>query len=211
MHVTLVFPRATAAMVREHALGTVLAIDAGAEACLAAGIVPEAVVGDMDSVRPETLAELERRGARIERHPAAKRDTDAALALGTSQARGAAGILFLGAGGGRADHALANVHLLAEAALSATARAIDDDAETWIVTPERPLDLSLPPGAIVSAIPFDAVVEGVTYEGLAYPLEGALMRAGDPYGVSNVVLAGPRVRVSVTKGRLLVMRPLSLL
>ena len=203
----LVFPRATAELVRRHVPrdARVFAVDAGAEACLAAERSPWAVVGDMDSVRAEILAECEKRGARIERHPTDKRDTDAALALGLARDRDE--ILFVGAGGGRADHALANLHLLASAATWASARAVDEDAETWVVTPDRPLELRLPVGTIVSAIPFDARVEGVTYEGLAYPLADAVLAAGDPYGVSNVASA-PAQQVRVARGRLFVIRPL---
>ncbi|HUR67993.1 MAG TPA: thiamine diphosphokinase [Candidatus Thermoplasmatota archaeon] len=207
MHGVLVFPRATAALVAAHVPrdAKLVAVDGGAEACLDAGIVPALVVGDMDSVSQATLAALVARGARVERHPSAKRDTDAALAL--AHMKDCDDVLFLGAGGGRADHALANLHLLAEVALRADARAIDEDAETWIATPARPLTLHLPSGALVSMIPFDAEVRGIAYEGLRYPLHDATMRAGDPYGVSNEAVA-PMQRISVSAGRLIVMRPL---
>ncbi|HET6405729.1 MAG TPA: thiamine diphosphokinase [Candidatus Thermoplasmatota archaeon] len=203
----LVFPRASAELVRRHVApgARVIAVDAGADACLAAGVAPWALVGDMDSVSEATLAACERAGARIERHPAQKRDTDAALALGL--ARDAERILFVGAGGGRADHALANLHLLASAAAWADARAVDEDAHTWVVTPQRPLTLALPVGTTLSALPFDERVEGVTYEGLAYPLDEATFTAGDPYGVSNVASA-PAQRIRVRRGRLFVIRPL---
>lgn len=204
----LVFPRATPALLKaavSHG-DKVVAVDGGADVCAAAGIVPALVVGDMDSVAPATLTQLESRGARIERHASAKRDTDAALALLHVQDEDE--VVFVGAGGGRADHALANLHLLAELSRRARVRAVDVDGETWVVTPDRPLELSLPLGAIFSAIPFDPLVAGVTYEGLAYPLEGAQMRAGDPYGLSNVVVA-PLQRVAVSAGRLFVMRPLA--
>lgn len=204
MLAVLVFPRATAALVRGHAgaPAKVIAIDAGAEACLAADVVPALVVGDMDSVRPETLATLEARGALVERHPEAKRDTDAAIAL--LHAKDAEEVLFVGAAGGRPDHALANLHLLAEAATWARARAVDEEARTWVVTPREPLDLTLAEGTTLSAVPFDAEVTGITYDGLRYPLRDATMRAGDPYGVSNVASA-PTQHIRVTRGRLLVM------
>jgi len=205
----LVFPRASEALVRTHidARGSrIVAVDGGAEACLAAGIVPHVVVGDMDSVRPETLRACEARGARVERHPSAKRDTDAALAL--AHLEGCDAALFVGAGGGRPDHALGNLHLLATASLRWPARAVDQDAETWIVTSDRPLTLHLPQGTLLSAIPFDAIVEGITYEGLEYPLTDATMRAGDPYGLSNVAAASAQ-RIRVASGRLVVMRPLA--
>lgn len=202
----LVFPRATAALVRANAPpeAKVVAIDAGAEACLAADVTPALVVGDMDSVRPETLRASIERGARLERHPSAKRDTDAALAL--AHVKDCDEILFLGAGGGRADHALANLHLLAEASRWAAARGVDADARTWMVTPDRPLELRLTPGTTLSALPVDPVVEGITYEGLEYPLTDATMRAGDPYGISNVASADTQ-RIRVSRGRLLVIQP----
>lgn len=202
----LVFPRATAALVRAHraAGAKLVAIDGGAEACLAADATPDLVVGDMDSVRPETLRAFVERGARLERHPSAKRDTDAALAL--ARLKDCDEILFLGAGGGRLDHALANLHLLAEASRWAAARAVEEETLTWVVTPERPLDLRLPPGTTLSALPFDPVVEGITYDGLEYPLVDATMRAGDPYGISNVASADTQ-RIRVTRGRLLVIQP----
>ena len=202
----LVFPPATAQLVEAHVPSgaRVIAVDAGAEACLHAGVVPEAIVGDMDSVRALTLEALHGQGARIVRHPAQKRDTDGALAL--QEARDADEILFLGAGGGRADHAYANLHLLWAAAGRARVRAVDEDARGWVATPRAPVELDLAPGTVVSALPLLEGCEGVTYEGLRYGLDGASMRIGDPYGMSNVAHA-PRQTIRVSKGALLVIVP----
>ena len=202
----LVFPGATPALVRAHvpAGATVVGVDAGADALVAAGVAPDVVVGDMDSVAPATLAALREGGARLELHPPEKRDTDGALAL--RHLRGHDEVLFLGAGGGRLDHALANLQLLLAASAWARARAVDEDARVWVVTPERPLELALPEGTLVSALPFDTRVEGVSYEGLTYPLADATMEVGDPYGVSNLARAPPQ-RIRVRSGRLLVVVP----
>lgn len=202
----LVFPRATPDLVRAHVRpgATVIAVDAGADALHAAGVTPDLVVGDMDSVRPDTLEALRAAGVAIEHHPTAKRDTDAALAL--RRLRDHDEILFLGPGGGRLDHALANLHLLAQASTWARARSIDIDARVWVATPERPLELDLVRGTLVSILPLDAVCEGITYESLDYRLDGARMDVGDPYGVSNVAGAPPQ-RVSVARGRLFVIVP----
>lgn len=199
------FPAATADLVRRHVPpgARVLAVDAGAEACLAAGVVPEAIVGDMDSVRAATLAALEARGARVLRHPAAKRDTDGALALGLAADDH---VVFLGAGGGRPDHALANLHLLHAAARRARAEAIDADGRAWVATPERPVALDLPEGAVVSVLPLTERAEGVTYRSLRWLLDDGTMEMGDPYGMSNV--AGPPPQeVRVRRGALLVLAP----
>lgn len=202
----LVFPRASAQLVRANLPkdAYVVAIDAGAETLRALGVRPDLLVGDMDSVSPETLAALEAEGVRIERHPTAKRDTDAALAY--AHVQDAERVLFLGPGGGRADHALANLHLLVAA--DGKARAVDADARTWIVTPTRPLALDLPIGALLSILPFDQVATGIAYEGLAYPLHDATMHPGDPYGISNVA-AAPTQRIALRAGRLVVIQPLA--
>ncbi|MEA3201128.1 MAG: thiamine pyrophosphokinae [Thermoplasmata archaeon] len=206
MRAVLVFPRATAALVRAHVRpgDRVLAVDAGAEALREAGARPDRIVGDMDSVSAETLARFEAEGVPLERHPAQKDETDAALAL--AHAKGCDEVLFLGPGGGRPDHALANLHLLAAASAWARVRAADEDGDTYVVTPERELRLDLPEGALLSAIPFDARVEGITYDGLRYPLVEAMMVAGEPYGVSNLAGAPPQ-RIRVRKGRLIVIVP----
>lgn len=207
MTTLLVFPAATPGLLRAQARPgvRVIAVDAGAEACALAGVRPDLVVGDMDSISAATLAHLTREGVAIERHPNAKRETDGALAL--RHATGDDHIVFVGAGGGRADHAFANLHLLARAAASgARVRAEDADATTWVATPARPLSLELPKGALVSVLPFGGRAEGVTYEGLEWALADATMDVGDPYGVSNVA-TGPRQAIRVRTGTLLVIAP----
>lgn len=206
MVAALVFPHATAALVREFLPpgARVIAVDAGAEALRAAGVRPDLVVGDMDSISGATLAAFEAEGIRIERHPTSKRDSDGALAI--AHAKEEDEVLFLGPGGGRADHALANLHLLVRASASARARAIDADAFTWVATPERPLRLERPAGTTLSVLPFGGPAEGVTYSGLRYALKDAPMATGDPYGISNECLSPPQ-EIRLRKGILLVIEP----
>jgi len=203
--VALVFPPATAALVREFLPpgARVIAVDAGAEALRAAGVRPDLVVGDMDSISGATLAALEVEGVRVERHPTAKRDSDGALALAHAKDRE---VVFLGPGGGRADHSLANLHLLVRASAGANARAIDVDSFTWVVTPDRPLRLARPAGTTLSVLPFGGPAHGVTYSGLRYALNDASMGTGDPYGISNECLAPPQ-EIRVREGILLVIEP----
>lgn len=198
------FPPATPALVREaRSVGAkVIAVDAGAEACLGAGVVPTAIVGDMDSVRPATLTALEARGARVVRHPAKKRDTDGALALREVEGD----VVFVGAGGGRPDHAFASLHLMHHASRRGGVRGVDHDARSWVVTRERPLRLDLPEGATVSVIPLFEDCEGVTYRALEYPLDDATLTIGDPYGMSNRALAPPQ-EIRLRRGTLLVVAP----
>src|SRR5262245_60062395 len=97
---------------------TVVAADSGLHHAQELGWHVDVVVGDLDSVDPAALAAAEHRGATVERHPAAKDETDLELALLTARARGATRAVVLGVAGGRLDHFLANTLVLTADALA---------------------------------------------------------------------------------------------
>ena len=92
----------------------VIAADGGVDRALALGLHVDLAIGDFDSVTPAGLAAAEAAGARVERHPAAKDATDLELALDAAIALGPARIVVVGSGGGRLDHLLGSVLLLAD-------------------------------------------------------------------------------------------------
>ncbi len=91
----------------------VVAADSGALEAMRHGFSVDLVVGDLDSLPGEALGELVRNGAAVERHPPDKDATDLALAIGRAVARGATRVTVVGGHGGRLDHLLANVAVLA--------------------------------------------------------------------------------------------------
>ena len=92
----------------------VLAADRGLEAFHFAGLTPDMLIGDMDSVAPEVLARYEGKLAE-HRLSCIKDDTDGVDALDVAIRRKADRVTFLGALGGRLDNALANLMLLVRA------------------------------------------------------------------------------------------------
>ena len=96
---------------------TLICADGGARAALRFGLRPHHAIGDFDSVGEGELQQLEKLGTQLHRHPAAKNETDLELALmfaaQLSQADATREIIVLGAMGGRIDHQLANMMLLA--------------------------------------------------------------------------------------------------
>ena len=96
----------------------VIAADGGARKADRAGLRPQLVVGDGDSLGESGLAEVRAAGIPLEMVAAAKDESDLELALLAAVARGAVRLTILGAmGGPRFDHALANAWLLAHPAL----------------------------------------------------------------------------------------------
>lgn len=92
-----------------------IAADRGLEAFDAAGLEPDMLVGDMDSVSQNVLARYESRLSE-DRLNCIKNDTDCEYALNLAISRGATEIVLLGALGGRLDHALANLMMVVRAA-----------------------------------------------------------------------------------------------
>jgi thiamine pyrophosphokinase len=122
----------------------VVAADGGAALALAAGRVPEAVIGDFDSL-PE---ELRRRLPGDILHPLpGQDDTD----FGKAMARiDAPLVLGVGFGGGRVDHQLAAYHTLAR--MPHRPCVLIDRTEIICLAPPRLL-LPCAPGDIVSLFP----------------------------------------------------------
>jgi thiamine pyrophosphokinase len=182
---------------------TVIAADGGVDRAYALGLHVGVAIGDFDSVTAEGLARAEAEGARIERHPAAKDATDLELALDAAIALGPARILVVGSGGGRLDHLLGSVALLADERYAGTqVDALLGHSTVSVVRGSR--TLAGAEGDLVSLIPVHGAAEGVTTEGLAYPLRGETLPAGTSRGISNV-LSAPRARVTLERGCLLVV------
>ena len=182
----------------------VVAADKGLEHALSLGLEVTLAVGDFDSVSPEALAVAESSGVRIERYPEAKDATDLELALDAAAAMDPQRILVLAGDGGRLDHQLSALLLLAsEGYAGAEVDAFVGSAWIHVVRGSRRLQGD--PGALLSILPVGRA-EGVTTEGLAFPLQGETLDAGTSRGVSNV-FESDTARIVVERGVLLAVRP----
>jgi len=183
----------------------VLAADAGAEVALGLGVTVDVLVGDLDSINPESLAALERSGARIERYPQEKDATDLALALDEAMRLSPRRILVVGAAGGRLDHLFGELLLLgAEDYADVEIDALLGASTIHVVRRER--SLVGVPGELVSLQALHGPAIGVTTEGLVYPLCGETLPPGSSRGVSNV-FAAEEARIGLERGVVLAIRP----
>ncbi|HOI73950.1 MAG TPA: thiamine diphosphokinase [Syntrophales bacterium] len=182
----------------------ILCADGGASHARKLGLVPKAIIGDMDSLDDETARFFSTRGCRLLRHPPEKDETDTELALTEALGMNPDAVWIFGALGRRLDHTLANLSLLAcDAARGVDVRLLDPSCEAFLVRDMRILEGE--PGQTVSVFPLGEAAEGIDLEGFEYPLAGAEMRAGKPYGVSNRLIAS-RGSIRVRRGALLVIR-----
>lgn len=183
----------------------VIAADSGLEHAIAAGYVVDVVVGDLDSADPEAVAAAIAEGAVVERHAAAKEATDLELALAAARDRDCSRAVVVGGHGGRLDHFVANVLLLASPELSAlTIEARLADARVLVV--RDTVELRGSPGELCSLLAVGGAAHGVRTEGLEFPLRGETLYPGSTRGVSNEFVDDDAV-VSLDEGVLLVVLP----
>ena len=183
----------------------VVAADKGLEHALSLGLDVTLAVGDFDSASPEAVTVAESAGVRIERHPEEKDATDLELALDAAAALGPRRILVLAGEGGRLDHQLSTLLLLASDRYAPVeVDALVGPTRVHVVRGARTLEGT--PGELVSLLAVGGAAEGVTTEGLEYPLRGETLEAGTSRGISNV-FAADTAHVSVENGVLLALRP----
>jgi thiamine pyrophosphokinase len=185
----------------------VVAADSGLHQAELLGLRVDYVVGDLDSADPAAVERARAAGAVVERHPVDKDATDLELAFDLARDRGAVRITVVGGAGGRLDHFLANVALLASprfADLEIDARL--GDAYVVVVQGGRlPRVVTGTAGSLVTLLPVGGDASGITTIGLQYPLRGATLRPGTSRGVSNV-LVGEQASVALDQGTLLVIQ-----
>jgi thiamine pyrophosphokinase len=183
----------------------VVAADSGLDSALALGLDVTVATGDFDSASPDAVAAAEASGVRIERHPAAKDATDLELAMDAAAAMTPDRILVLAGRGGRLDHELAALLLLASDRYTGmNVDALVGDARVHVIHGER--ELAGWPGDLLTLVAVSGPAVGVTTEGLEYPLRGETLEPGSSRGVSNV-FEEETARVTVEQGVLLAIRP----
>lgn len=185
----------------------VVAADGGLDHALAAGMRPDALVGDLDSVSADGLAWATAH-ATVLTHPADKAATDTELAVAHALTADPSRLVLLAGAGDRLDHTIAALGSLGAPALDHL-----DVVEAWwgadrlyVATPDRPVVVYAGAGTTFSVLAMHGPAAGVTITGARWPLDDVELRPLVGWGVSNQVLTN-QVHVSVTTGVLTVIIP----
>lgn len=177
-----------------------LAADGGANHLARLGLRPTAVVGDLDSISPETRAWLGEDSV-IDRPDENRTDLDKALEYAFNELE-IRNLTVLAALGGRTDHDLGNLGLLARMALGE--RLIFEAADETVLAVTAEISLVAKPGEIWSFWTFDPTVR-VTVEGVRWPMRDADIAASNRPSISNEAVSD-HVRITATGGSVIVMR-----
>jgi thiamine pyrophosphokinase len=182
----------------------IAAADSGLLAAEAAGLRPDWVLGDMDSLGAAGLERLEAYPPeRVLRYEAAKDYTDTELALRLLYDKGCDETWLVGGGGGRLDHLLA-IRSLFERQRCPTRWLTAAEDVRFLEAPGE-LTVSGAAASLVSVFPLGQGPWDVESEGLRWPLAGLPWDRGF-FGISNT--ADRDFTVRAKKGRFLVILPL---
>lgn len=182
--------------------GRLVGVDGGSRHLRPLGVRPHLAVGDMDSIARDLLEDYRRAGVEMHLHPPRKDATDLELALELALTGGATRISILGGTGGRLDHTLGNLFLLARCLPAGIPACIMDEAQCVHLT-DRTLTLSGAVGDTLSLLPATPEACGVSLTGLEYPLRDATLTFGTSWGMSNVFTESTAT-VTLRSGRLFV-------
>lgn len=182
----------------------VICADGAVRHLRAVGVLPSYVVGDMDSIREEDLHWLHENHVPIKKYDTNKDYTDTELAIRHAFDDGARRITLTGALGGRIDHCMGNIYLLAFIhQLGCMGKIVEWDAEVMVVSSHITMEWNV--ADTVSLIPFTESVEGVCIKGFKYPLVNETLLLGHTRGLCNVVSEQIQ-SVTIERGKLLVIR-----
>ncbi len=179
----------------------VIAADGGSKHLWRLGHLPDAVIGDMDSLPQQSRQWLVDAGVPLIVAPVNKDETDLELALLHAVAHYDEEILIFAAFGGRLDQTLANILLLAHPALAERRIELLTPYErAWLVTAESEIRGEI--GDTVSFIPLGGEVLVRQTHGLQWTLKDEILAFGPARGVSNE-MTSQVAEVSVESGTLL--------
>jgi len=181
---------------------SIICADGGANYAYQLEIVPNCIIGDMDSIYPKVLEHYTRMEVPILKYPKRKDFTDTQLALGAADEKGADSITLIGSLGGRLDHTLSNLYCCMDMVQKGySIMHYHPDYQVYIVN--RCLELAGTAGDIVSVLALTDIAQGVTEIGFEYPLQEVVLESRNPYAVSNIMTDSTAV-IQVQEGMLAV-------
>lgn len=180
----------------------IIACDGGLRHCHALGILPNYIIGDLDSVEPWLLNQYP--NVPLIQFPIEKDQTDLELALAHACDLGVDTVIVLAGLGGRIDHQLGNVHALAETVTRGIRSEMWDERSRVGLIKDY-CRLHTGDGVLVTMLPLTTTVDGVRTIGLKYPLNEETLTVGSSLGVSNQI-TGAFAEVSLKAGLLIVIQ-----
>lgn len=178
-----------------------IAADGGYNYLNAMKLVPDVWIGDADSLEAEISLPDECRRIDL---PVEKDDTDMLAAVKIGLEKGCRQFHLYGGTGGRFDHTLANIKVMAYISEHGGTVYMFDNEGVLTVLENSSILFGASERGYISVFSMVDVSEGVSIHGLKYELENASLTGTSSIGVSNAFIPNRKSSISVRNGRLLI-------
>ncbi|TDX52321.1 thiamine diphosphokinase [Orenia marismortui] len=179
----------------------IICADGGAKHTYKLGLIPDLILGDLDSIPAEVFNYYQKKGVEFAKYPANKDKSDTQLVLEKLIGESYDEIILFAALGGRLDHTLANLYLLEHFnADYFNIKLISQYETVELITDEKQIVNKI--NKTVSFLPLTKEVKGVYLTGFKYKLVDAVFTRGDTLGLSNIIKSKV-AKVQISKGKML--------
>ena len=175
-----------------------LCADGGADTAKRYDLVPDYIIGDLDSISRESSAGVD--PTHIIRVDADNTGTDIQKVLRHAVALGISEAALLGFTGRRTDHLLWNLSVFKTFAEQIALRIVDEYCDLRLIGQRIRFRATI--GQKISLCPLNGPVDGITTTGLKFALQNESLVPGLRDGISNEVVADI-VEIEVERGDLL--------
>ena len=186
----------------------IIAADGGASNCLKINLVPNIIIGDMDSLKEEDKSKLNLKSSSIKYIYAnpEKDESDTQLAVEYAINLGVKKIIIIGATGDRIDHSFANLILLSSPFLKdVAAKILTDNNEIFVV--KNSCTIKGKVGKLISIFSLSPYTFFIKTRGLKYNLKNEKLLFSPIRGLSNV-FTKDTADIEIKEGALLIIKEL---
>ena len=179
---------------------SLICADGGADSALRMNLVPDAIIGDLDSVSPEALKKFKSKSKIIQLKR--QNDTDVEKCLKYAFNNNFREVLLAGVTGNRLDHTICNLGIVLKFLNQINTSIV---AENSFLKPYKDnVELKTYPGETISIYGFDKKTK-ITSNGLKYELKNISLPFGERESTSNIAKKNI-VQLKISNGVVFVVR-----
>lgn len=188
-------------LLEKKEIDKLIAVDGGANRIKKINILPDLVIGDLDSLTKKNRKYYQSQKIEILKHPVEKDQTDSELAIDYCLNNNFQKIYLTGALGGRFDQQLANLNLLEYIVeLGLEAKIISSHLEIALIKDQQKFINKK--GYRLSLVAQTKIVKGLTITGCKYDLDNEDLKRSQTRGISNLIKAD-KAEVKLENGLLI--------
>ena len=175
--------------------------DGGADSAKKLNLIPDIIIGDLDSVSEETLSHFQNKGVVVKKI-ARQNDTDVEKCIKYAIRKKYSEVILLGATGDRLDHTFCNLGITLKFSDDIAVKILHEKSLMKVIRGKVSFDTV--PGEIISLYGIDSKTK-FTSTGLKYPLKNVSLPFGKKESTSNVALSN-KVEIKINYGQALIVR-----